>query len=149
RGEEFRRVKEAGSWRKLHTLHMPDDGPYCLVALGDPHLDSPGTDLDLWDRWIRPLDHAEGVYCLGLGDWLDSWVKPLQFLYGNSEIPAPEGWILLEGYLDEIAPHMLASCSGNHDDWAGYTDYLGHLMHERGVLHRANAIRIGLKSKGG
>lgn len=149
RKAEFGRVKDAGDGRKLHTVHMADDGPYCLIALGDPHLDSPGTDLNLWERWIGYLDADRHVFALLLGDWLDNWVGKLQFLYGASETPAPEGWILLQGYLDQIAPHSLASVSGNHDDWSGYTDLLSHLMSVRGVLHRNTSLRVALTGPNG
>lgn len=149
RKEEFRRVKDAGDGRTIHRVAMADNGPYCLIALGDPHLDSPGTDLGLWERWIEPLDAGKHIHGLALGDWLDNWVGKLQHIWGSSETPAPEGWVLFEGYLDQIADHLLASVSGNHDDWSGYTDLLGYMMRQRGVLHRANSIRVGLAGPNG
>lgn len=149
RKAEFARVKAAGDGRTLNTLPLADDGPFCLVALGDPHLDAPGCDLTLWEMWNDILDGDAHVHGLCLGDWLDNWVGKLQFLYGASETPAPEAWIMLIGYLDLYAQHYLASCSGNHDDWSGYTDLLGHLMTTRGVLHRQNSIRVSLVAPGG
>lgn len=146
---EFARVKSAGDGRTLRTVHMPDDKPYCIVALGDPHLDSPGTDLDLWERWVDVLDYKRGVYGFGLGDWLDNWVRVLAHLYGNAETAAPEGWIILEHYLDQIAEHLIASVGGNHDEWSGHSDLLAHLMKERGVLHRNGSLRVALKGPNG
>lgn len=149
RKAEFERVKAAGDGRTLRTVHMADDKPYCIVFLGDPHLDNPGTDLDLWERWIKPLNSSKHVYGFGLGDWLDNWVRPLAFLYGSTETPAPEGWILLEYYLEQIGAHMVASVAGNHDDWSGHSDVLGMLMHKHGVLHRSKSLRVSLKTPGG
>lgn len=146
---EFERVKAAGDGRKPCLFTLPDDKPFLIVFIGDPHLDSPGTDLRLFERWTNVLDHRKGVYGFGLGDWLDNWVKPLAFLYGTSETPAPEGWILLEHYLDKIAPHLLGSVAGNHDDWSGTTDLLGHLMKQRGVLHRSKSLRVRLRTPSG
>lgn len=146
---EFSRVKAAGDGRTLHPIPLADDGPFCLVALGDPHLDSPGTDLSLWDRWTNILDASSHVHGFPLGDWTDNWPRFLSFLYGKSEIPVPEAWILLEGYLDKLAPHFIASVSGNHDDWSGFTDLLGHLMRTRGVLHRHTSLRVALTTPKG
>jgi hypothetical protein len=149
RKAEFERYKLPGDGRNATTIHLADDKPFCLVALGDPHLDSPGTDLELWERWINILDHTKHVHGFGGGDWLDNWVKPLQFLYATSETAAPEGWILLEHYLDQIGPHLIASVSGNHDDWSGHSDVLGMLMRKHGVTHRQKSLRVILRTPGG
>jgi hypothetical protein len=149
RKAEFERYKAPGDGRNATTIHMADDKPFCIVALGDPHLDSPGTDLELWERWINILDHTKHVHGWGGGDWLDNWVKPLQFLYATSETTAPEGWILLEHYLDQIGPHLIASVSGNHDDWSGHSDVLGMLMRKHGVVHRQKSLRCILRTPGG
>jgi hypothetical protein len=149
RKAEFERYRKPGDGRNATTIHLADDKPFCLVALGDPHLDSPGCDLNLWERWINILDHTKHVHGFGGGDWLDNWIKPLQFLYATAETTAPEGWILLEHYLDQIGPHLIASVSGNHDDWSGHSDALGMLMRKHGVTHRAKALRVLLKTPGG
>ena len=156
RKKEFARVKAAGDGRRIHPRPLADDGPFLAIPLGDPHLDSPGTDLGLWERWtLDTIAKAQeaGVDAhlklIGLGDWTDNWPRFLAFLYGYSETPAPEGWILLEGYLDRIAPYMEASVSGNHDDWSNPTDLLGKLMRDRGVLHRQCALRVGFQTPQG
>lgn len=148
RKAEFERVKGARPER-AGVIHMADDLPFMLVALGDPHLDNPGTDLDLWERWVSILDHRKHRHGFGLGDWLDNWVKPLAFLYAGAETTAPEGWILLEHYLDQIGEHLLASVAGNHDDWSGHSDVLGMLMRKHGVLHRSKSLRCNLVTPGG
>lgn len=149
RKAEFERYRKPGDARNATTIHLGDDKPFCIVALGDPHLDSPGCDLNLWERWINILDHTKHVHGFGGGDWLDNWVKPLQFLYATAETTAPEGWILLEHYLEQIGSHLIASVSGNHDDWSGHSDVLGMLMRKHGVTHRAKALRVILKTPGG
>lgn len=149
RKAEFERYQKPGDARNATTIHLADDKPFCIVALGDPHLDSPGCDLNLWERWVGILDHTKHVHGYGGGDWLDNWIKPLQFLYATAETTAPEGWILLEHYLEQIGPHLIASVSGNHDDWSGHSDVLGMLMRKHGVTHRAKALRVVLKTPGG
>jgi len=149
RKAEFARVKTSDRGKGARIVHLADDGPYCVIFLGDPHLDSPGTDLSLWEHWIAPLNYRKHVHGFGLGDWLDNWVKPLAFLYGQSETPAPEGWILLEHYLDQIGEHLVGSVAGNHDDWSGASDVLGALMNKHGVAHASNSIGISLRCPNG
>lgn len=148
RKAEFERVRAARPERSS-VVHLADDLPFMLVALGDPHLDNPGTDLELWERWTSVLDANKARYGFGLGDWLDNWVKPLSFLYATAETTAPEGWILLEHYLDKIGEHLIGSVAGNHDDWSGHSDVLGMLMRSHGVCHRSKSLRMALRTPGG
>lgn len=125
-----------------NVIHRPDDGPFMLVVLGDEHLDNPGTDLTLFERWISVLDRSKHITGWSMGDVLDQWVRVLGFLYGQAETPAPEGYILLEHYLDQIGEDLDVSIGGNHDGWAGHHDVLGRMMEERGVLHRNTSLRV-------
>lgn len=148
RKAEFERVKSASPAGQTN-IFMCDDEPFMLVVLGDPHLDNPGTDLNLFERWANILDHTKHIHGIGMGDWLDNWVRVLSFLYATAETTAPEGWILLEHYIDQIGPHLLASVAGNHDDWAGHSDVLAMLMAKHGVRHRSKSLRVLLKTPGG
>lgn len=142
RKAEFERVRSSGPRANGNIIHLPDNGPFMLVPLGDPHLDSPGADLNLWERWTRILDRRKHRTGILMGDVLDNWVKPLAHLYSTSEIPAPEGWILLQHYLEIIGEDLDISVGGNHDAWSGHSDVLAMLMEQYGVLHRGNSIRV-------
>ena len=72
RKAEFERLKASGDGRTIRKIHMADDKPYAVFFLGDPHLDNPGTDLALWERWINPLNYRKHIHGFGLGDWLDN-----------------------------------------------------------------------------
>lgn len=147
RKAEFERVHGARPDRQT-LIHLADDGPFLLACLGDPHLDNPGTDLRLWERWCAILDYRQHRHGIALGDWLDNWVRPLAFLYAQAEITAPEGWVMLEHYLDQIGEHLIASVAGNHDDWSGQSDVLGGLMRKHGVAHRSKSLRVVLRTPG-
>lgn len=149
RKAEFERVKNSGPRANGNVIHLPDDGPFMLVPLGDPHLDSPGTDLNLWERWTNVLDRSKHRTGIMMGDVLDNWVKPLAHLYSTSETPAPEGWILLQHYLEQMGEDLDISVGGNHDAWSGHSDVLGMLMEQYGVLHRPNSIRVIYRTPSG
>ncbi|MCR5881184.1 hypothetical protein [Phenylobacterium sp. J367] len=132
-----------------NVIHLPDDTPFMLVPLGDERLDNSGTDLNLFERWIAVLDRSKRITGWSMGDVLDNWVKPLAHLYGNAETAAPEGWILLQHYLDQIGPDLDCSIGGNHDAWSGHSDVLAMLMEQHGVLHRNNSLRVRYRCPSG
>jgi len=148
RKAEFERLKASVRYDG-NIIHTPDDGPFMLIAFGDEHLDNPGTDLKLWERWISFLDRSKRITGWSMGDVLDSWLKVLAHLYGQSETPAPEGWILLEHYLAQIGEDLDCSIGGNHDAWAGNNDVLGMMMEKYGVLHRNNSLRVRYRCPSG
>lgn len=149
RKAEYERLKASGDGRTIRKIHLADDKPYAVFFLGDPHLDNPGTDLALWERWIAPLNYRKHVHGFGLGDWLDNWLRVLGHLYATAETTAPEGWILLEHYLDQIGEHLIASVAGNHDDWSGFSDLLAAMMAKHDVVHRSKSLRVALVGPNG
>lgn len=132
-----------------NLIHLPDDGPFMLIILGDEHLDNPGTDLTLWERWISYLDRTKRITGWSMGDVLDEWLRVLAHLYGQAQTAAPEGWILLEHYLDQIAGDLDCSIGGNHDQWGGNNDVLAMLMEKHGVMHRNNSLRVRYRCPSG
>jgi len=148
RKAEFERVK-ASQKRDGNVIHLPDDGPFMLIVLGDEHLDNPGTDLKLWEHWIGYLDRAKHITGWSMGDFIDNWVRVLAHLFSQAETTAPEAWILLEHYLDMIADDLDGSIGGNHDQWSGAQDLLARMMDERGVMHRNNSLRVRYRCPGG
>lgn len=144
RKAEFERVAAADDGPSI--VDLADDGPFCIVFLGDPHLDSPGTDLALWERWINILDYKRGVHGFGLGDWLDNWLRVLGHLYGEAETSAPDGWIMLQHYLDQIGKHLIGSVGGNHDAWSGHSDLLAATMQKHGVTHQNHELNLTLRT---
>jgi hypothetical protein len=148
RKAEFERL-QASVRADGNVIHRPDDGPFMIIALGDEHLDNPGTDLKLFERWISYLDRNKHITGWSMGDVLDFWLKVLGYLYGQSQTAAPEGLILLEHYLDQIGEDLDASVGGNHDKWNGADNVLARMMEERGVLHRSNSLRVRYRCPNG
>jgi hypothetical protein len=147
---EYERRKLSGTAQSHHVIDMPDDGPFGLIAIGDPHYDDPGTDLEDYERWTAPLEKKSGaVYGLLLGDLLNNWVFPkLARLHGEQTTMQDEAWVLVETYVKRIANKLLASCSGNHDDWSN-ADLIGWIMDKNGVLHRKIGISLSLRTPSG
>lgn len=148
RKAEFERLERSVRYDG-NLIHLPDDSPFMLIVLGDEHLDNPGTDLKLWERWIGFLDRTKRRTGWSMGDVLDNWNRVLAHLYGSSETPAPEGLILLQFYLDRIAEDLDCSVAGNHDAWASHNDVLAMLMEKHGVMHRNSSLRVRYRCPSG
>jgi hypothetical protein len=148
RKAEFERYK-ASVAKNGNVIHLPDNSPFMVVVLGDPHLDNPGTDLELWERWIGVLDRGKRRTAILMGDNLDNWPRVLGHLFAEAETAAPEGWILFEHYLEQIADNLDASISGNHDDWSGTSDVLGMMMRQTGALHEHMELRFAYRTPEG
>lgn len=113
----FELRKRRGHWRTPHKIELAYEGPFMIIAYGDPHLDDDGTDLELFEKWLKPLDAANRVYAVHLGDFLNNWLRVLGFLWGEQTTTPPEAWELFKHYLHMFGPHTLAAILGNHDEW--------------------------------
>lgn len=134
---EIKRAK--GTWRKPTLIHVAP-GPFILKVFGDPHLDADGCDIDLFiDEWMRQ-DESAGIYGLCIGDWFNNWVRALSHLWKNEGDPS-DAWTIFEHLMEARGAAMLASCSGNHDDWTHAPfDPVELKMREYGVRYRRGAI---------
>ena len=149
RKAEYQRVKASAPNRDGNTIFLPDDGPFMVIFLGDEHLDNPGTDLALFERWISFLNRSKHITGWSMGDMLDNWLKPLAHLYATAETPAPEGWILLEHYMEKMGEHLDCSIGGNHDAWSGHSDVLAMLMNQYDVMHRTHSLKVTYRTRSG
>lgn len=148
RKAEYARVKAAAAGG-LNIIHLPDDKPFMVIVFGDEHLDNPGTDIELFEKWWFALNRDKRITGISMGDVLDSWIKPLAHLYAYTETPAPEGWQVLDYYLDERGQDLDLSVGGNHDAWAGANDLLAMMMAKHGVIHRNTSLRAGYRTPKG
>jgi len=129
-----------GDWRKPSLITKCGHGPIILGLFGDPHLDNPGTDLDLFEEEISRLDPERRVYGACVGDMFDNWVGFLQREYKSAGDPGA-AWTLFQ-YWMENHPFLFA-VSGNHDLWAsGTADFLVEFMRTKGILFRRSGGRF-------
>lgn len=117
-GLRSKRKRAKGDWRKPSLINIPGSGPVLLGIMGDPHLDNPGTDLDMFEREISRRNPEERIYTACGGDFFDNWPRAMGHLYAETGDPEP-AWIVFE---DMMRRHpFLFSVSGNHDQFQGGT----------------------------
>jgi hypothetical protein len=142
RSREFTRKKDAHEARKLINVNVRVDGPIGLALVGDPHLDDPGTDIDLLQSNIGLMQKNDALLPLGIGDYSNNWVGRLARLYGEQSVSQQEAWLLVEWLVRSL--DWLALVAGNHDCWSGSGDPIKWMAKAARVNYEAHGIRLGL-----
>jgi len=125
----------------VHRIQLADDKPFVLMALGDPHLDNQGTDLELWNQWNDTLELDRWRGCC-LGDLLDNWVGKLERLWSDNPMTKDEAVLLLEYYLDKYGSSWDWCIGGNHDKWPDAARAIKMLFTDLGVEYETDEMRI-------
>lgn len=139
----YDRKRAKGTWRKPSLIHIAP-GPFILKIFGDPHLDADACDVDLFEReWLR-MDESRSIYGLCVGDWFNNWTRSLAHLWKNDGNPS-DAWTIFAHLMEQRGGALLASCSGNHDDWTNAPyDPIELVMRQHGVRYRMGAITCHL-----
>ena len=110
--DNFKYKEKSSRYYDNIPVTLPNE-PCGFLLMGDPHIDNEGTDLEHFERDLKVAKEIDGVYAIGLGDYIDNWVGYLMKLYAKSSITEQEAYDLLEYYFSDVA--WLALVVGNHD----------------------------------
>jgi hypothetical protein len=124
--------------------------PIGLLHFGDPHIESPGSDIDLLLKHAEIVRKTDGVWATTVGDLRDNWVGRLAHLWEHEGITGRESWKLAEHWVkDEIGVgKWLYIVGGNHDLWSGSGDPLEWIARQAKALYQASEVRVALKFAG-
>ena len=95
-----------------------DEGPVCMVYIGDLHLGAGGVDYPLLRAHTELVRDTPGMYLNCMGDVVDNFI--LQWcikIRMGTETTIPQEWDLARQWLEWAAPKLVTAVSGNHDDW--------------------------------
>lgn len=101
-----------------------DKGPVALIAMGDLHLGSQGVSYSDIDRDIMMIHHLEesgvNVAVVLIGDLIDNYIIGRLSALRMTESPflAVEEWGMVDYILEKLAPFLVGSVAGNHDNWS-------------------------------
>lgn len=136
-----------------------DEGPVVVFFMSDLHLGSPGVDYAGIDRDIRAvcaLDEAGiQVGVIVGGDLLDNHIvgKLQRIRLNSSPFLAIEEWGLVDYALTRLAPYIIGSVAGNHDNWSwavSGVDLLRqrHMRLNNGILYDPYELNFALQVGG-
>lgn len=127
-----------------------DYGPVGLAFLADLHLGGEGVDYERIDREIDLILQTPGLYVVSVGDLLDNFIvgKLLALRVDQTPFRISEEWALVRRVLRKLAPRLVASVAGNHDNWTGMlagVDYFREVTEQivgRHILYDRHELRF-------
>lgn len=118
--EEYRSLLRTKN-RKQQQVIAFDAGPVCLAFLADVHAGGSGVNYERLIEEAEIIRDTPGMYAVTVGDLVDQFViGSLRNLRFTSKMSIEEEWIIARHLLGILAPKILASVSGNHDNWSSY-----------------------------
>lgn len=93
-------------------------GPVCVTFAADQHLGGDGCDIEWAFAEAELIAETPGMYIGLVGDETDNFVWPsLLPVRLIAQTSIPDEWALLRRYLRVLAPKLVLSVAGNHQNW--------------------------------
>jgi hypothetical protein len=99
------------------TLNMEQQLPICITGLGDLHLGSSNLDSDRLISDIKIIQKTEGMYAVGLGDWLQNFIHAKLITASRGDLRPSHQWVLVELIIKSLSKALIMMNIGNHDMW--------------------------------
>lgn len=119
---ESRRRITAREARSLIEVGIGVEGPFGILHFGDPHLDDPGTDVELLLHHMDIVKRTPALYAACLGDFINNWRGKLARLHAEQSTTQLEAIKLLQWFVAEAEMPWVYLIGGNHDVWHGDGD---------------------------
>lgn len=152
RRKQTRRKLNAKASAELVDVALEVSGPFGLAMIGDPHIDSPGCNLDLLMAHTDVIAASPRMYALCVGDIQDNWIGRLARLWSGQGISARDSQILVDGWLKRLGDKLIAMSYGNHDGWiTGQSGAhpLDWIRTRFGTVSQAHGVRLALSNQEG
>lgn len=113
----FARHIAARDARRWFEIKVKSNKPIGVCFMGDPHIDSSGTNWPLLREHLRILKETPGLYAIGGNDLADNWVGRLVRLYADAEMSRKQTLKLCKWIMRDSGVKWLCHILGNHDAW--------------------------------
>lgn len=145
RGEEryremvarYRRQREREQRQGIREISF-DNGPICIVAIADLHLGGEGVDYPRLSYEIETVLDAPGVFFGLVGDLVDNYIvgrlKDVHLTEGVMSIS--DEWNMAKYVVSLMAPKLIFSVAGNHDNWTYATSGIDGLRNIHNEVSR-------------
>lgn len=95
-----------------------DEGPICMVYIGDLHCGGAGVDYKLAREHVQLVRDTPGMYLNVMGDLVDNFIHQWAIkIRLGTETTIPQEWHLVRQWLEWGAPKLTTAVDGNHDAW--------------------------------
>lgn len=142
--KQFERSVAYEEWEALIPVNVKLDGPICLVAIGDPHVDDDGCDIGAIERDMTVIGETKGMFAVHVGDFTNNWIGRLVAKYAHQRTTFDDGIRLCE-WMFSLAPPLVV-VGGNHDKWNEGMSWLNFVLKRAGTQHSAtDGARLAFK----
>lgn len=117
------RQAQRREWRNSRRVIF-EEGPVALIAVADLHLGGRGVSYSALDEDLRIISYLAntGVQVAVVldGDLVDNFIigRLARLRLNVSPFLAIEEWGLVDYALERLAPYLIGSVAGNHDNWS-------------------------------
>lgn len=147
RAREHKRTVEKYAGKEDIKVTVPIDGPIAIAHMGDPHLDAPGTNIELLQTHIDIIRETDGMWAANVGDVRNNWIGRLARKYDEQVTTAEESWVLAEWFFNSCP--FLYLVGGNHDAWCGPNDPVKWIMRHKNTAWGPSSVRLALQFPNG
>lgn len=136
-------------------VQIDSAGPFLVAGLPDQHLDNPGTNLRKALADAQAIANDPDAYAVSIGDTIDNFIiGRLERARRDTPMTLSDSWRILEHYIDILAPSLVATIGGNHNDWTemlGGVDVFQRLMKQHGIdaIYDQDELRVRLNTPSG
>lgn len=114
----YQHLKALMDRRKSQVIKF-NSWPVGIAFVADQHIGNEGVDYGRLFDEARLIASTPNLYVVQVGDLIDNFIiGKLLSLRMQTTISIPEEWSLAKYYLDLLGPKLLASVSGNHEQWS-------------------------------
>lgn len=115
---EFERTVGEALEKNWQTIKRPK-GPFVLFHITDPHVDDPGSALNLIEQDVRDSRELDATICHG-GDLANNWpmMGRLAKKWAEQECTKSDALLRARYYIDMLSPDVWVD--GNHDEMNPY-----------------------------
>jgi len=143
----FRQKKAHELARRLIPVQVRVPGPIGILHFGDPHVDDPGTDLELLDRHSDLTRDYSFVVGANVGDTTNNWIGRLAALYASQNMSRSRAVKVAERFIRRTK--WLYMIGGNHDLWSGADDPIRWISRSAGATYQSSECRVELRFQDG
>jgi len=151
--QEWQKTAQIEKSRQSQYIKI-DTGPACLAFAADHHFGSSGTDIEAAFKEAELVVSTPGMFLVLIGDMLDQFIiGTLRRARDTARFSIPDEWALVRKYLDLVAPVLVVSVGGNHENWAELltgVDYFASTLAQikRDCIYDAHDVNVTLEVDG-
>lgn len=114
-------------------IKVPEDKPFGLLLVGDPHLDDNGCNWPVLRRHVELCRDTPGLYAINIGDTTNCWGGRLIRKYADQDTSAATARRMAEWFLLKSGIRWLVWLYGNHEHMGGGEAILAEMARRHGT----------------